>query len=205
VGSSIIHISSHAFTGRDSLDAPHIEFFDEPFYLFELQGLNMHPALVVLSACRTGDGRYISGEGVQCLARGFSAGGASAVVAGWWNVNDAAAGRLMADFYAQLDVQYGGSGRINAANALRAVKLVWLNDGSHLPLLQLPYYWAALNYQGNPMPFVNGSLGALAPPSVWYRVGQWFSGGGVMPGRIIMALVLLFAAGLLLFLGRRLN
>ena len=54
-GSAVLHISSHAFTKTNGLDAPHIELFDAPFYLFELKGLEHHPALVVLSACRTGD------------------------------------------------------------------------------------------------------------------------------------------------------
>lgn len=160
-GSSIVHISSHAYAGSDSPDAPHIELYDAPFYLFDLQGFDRHPGLVVLSACRTGDGRFVTGEGVQSLARGFTAGGAAAVVAGWWNVNDQAAAKLMADFYAQMALQAGGGGVVNAAAALRQSKLTWINDGDHSPLLQLPYYWAALTYQGNPMPFAGGGVSGL--------------------------------------------
>lgn len=159
--SSIVHISSHAFAGTDSLDAPHIELYDAPFYVFDMQGFDCHPSLVVLSACRTGDGRFVSGEGVQSLARGFTAGGAAAVVAGWWNVNDEATAKLMAGFYAQMAARTGHA--VNAAVSLRQSKLAWLNDPGRSPVLQLPYYWAALNYQGNPIPFGAGGSSGLSP------------------------------------------
>jgi tetratricopeptide (TPR) repeat protein len=159
-GSSIVHISSHAFAARDSLDAPHIELYDAPFYLFE--PFDLHPSLVVLSACRTGDGRFVSGEGVQSLARGFLAGGAGAVVAGWWNVNDEVAASIMADFYARMASVSGGRGAsVNAALALRQSKLDWLDDASREPLLHLPYYWAALSYTGNPEPFKDRASSGL--------------------------------------------
>ena len=167
-GSALLHISSHAFTKKGTLDAPHVELFDEPFYLFELNGLEHHPALVVLSACRTGDGRMVTGEGVQSLARAFTAGGANAVIAGWWNVNDEAAAQLMQGFYSALTSKSRpgpgpskaalGSEDHNAAQALRLSKLNWL-DNSALPYVhKLPYYWAALNYQGNPHPLQKDSF-----------------------------------------------
>jgi len=151
--SAVLHISSHAFTKKDSLDMPHIELFDAPFYLFELKGLEYRPELVVLGACRTGDGRMVTGEGAQSLARAFTGGGAKAVISGWWNVNDETAASLMKGIYSQLIVQQGSSEvKINAARALRAAKLNWLKDPAVPYLHKLPYYWAALNYQGNPQP-----------------------------------------------------
>jgi len=151
--SAIVHIASHAFAKKDSLDIPHIELFDDAFYLFELKGLGYQPDLVVLSACRTGDGRVVTGEGVQSLARAFTGSGANAVIAGWWNVNDATAARLMQGFYAHFIAQQDSSAiKGNAAQALRAAKLSWLKDPDVPYLHKLPYYWAALNYQGNPVP-----------------------------------------------------
>lgn len=168
--SALVHISSHAFTKKDTLDAPHIQLFDEPFYLFELKGLERHPSLVVLSACRTGDGRMVTGEGVQSLARAFTAGGANAVIAGWWNVNDEAAAQLMEQFYAMLnsrqsmprdgqtpDNKQSASDGRNAAWALRQSKLKWLDAAEISYLHKLPYYWSALNYQGNPYPLPAGN------------------------------------------------
>ena len=146
--SAIVHISSHAFIRKNGIDAPHIELYNDPFYLFELQDLAAHPALVVLSACRTGDGKIITGEGVQSLARAFTAGGSNAVIAGWWNLNDEATAHLMGDFYAELAANKGA----NAAAALRQAKLNWLNNENVGYIRKLPYFWAGLGYLGNPKP-----------------------------------------------------
>ena len=169
--SSVVHISSHAFTKKDTFDAPHIELFREPFYLFELKGLEHHPALVVLSACRTGDGRMVTGEGVQSLARAFSAGGTNAVVAGWWNVNDEATAQLMQRFYAML--AGGADSRTDAAKALHYAKLMWLQDPAIPYLHKLPYYWAALNYQGNPRPLPQGLLSSGDGGGIDWTKWKW--------------------------------
>jgi hypothetical protein len=87
----------------------------------------------------------ITGEGIQSLARAFTASGTNGVVAGWWNVHDETAARLMRQFYASW-----AQGQ-NAARALRQSKLDLLNDAQVSYLHKLPYYWAALNYQGCPM------------------------------------------------------
>jgi CHAT domain-containing protein/tetratricopeptide (TPR) repeat protein len=141
--SAVVHISTHAFIKKDSTDAPHIMLYDAPFYLFELSGLSQHPAMVVLSACKTGDGRLVTGEGIQSMAHAFMAGGTPAVVAASWNVNDATAPLLMQQFYKQLSEQN------NAAVALQQAKLNWLNDPGVTEMHKLPYYWAALSFQGN--------------------------------------------------------
>jgi tetratricopeptide (TPR) repeat protein len=164
--SAVVHISSHAFSGKDSLQVPHIELYDQPFYLFELKDLRQHPSLVVLSACRTGDGRMVSGEGVQSLARAFTAEGASAVIAGWWNVNDAAAARLMQNFYRQWT---NDEHQKNIASALRKSKLDWLYDPQVSYQHKLPYYWAALNYAGNPEP-LKAPVIHIGHPWFWWTI-----------------------------------
>ena len=198
--SAVVHISAHAFTRKDSVDLPYIELFDQPFYLFELGGLEHHPDLVVLNACRTGDGRMVAGEGVQSLARAFTAGGASGVVAAWWNVNDQASAQLMQAFYTALASGWNAApwqpgapapDALNIPAALRQAKLDWLNDPAVLYLHKLPYYWAALNYQGNPEPLRPGfTLKALK---------------GNLPGRWTWKswLVLLLSFGILLTVLRR--
>lgn len=150
--SAIVHISTHAFAGTDSSTSPHIQLYDKPFYLFELKGMQQHPSLVVLSACRTGSGRLITGEGVQSLARAFTANGTNGVIAGWWNVNDETTAQLMQQFYAFLSEDH------NAAHALRKAKLHWLENENVSYLNKLPYYWASLNYLGNPAPLSKNAL-----------------------------------------------
>lgn len=171
VSSSVVHVSSHAFSGAEdsSIRVPRIELYNAPFYLFELRGLESQPELVVLGACRTGDGRMVTGEGVQSLARAFTGGGANAVIAGWWNVDDETAARLMEGFYLQMKDSAGE--KENAARALRAAKVSWLKDPTVPYLKKLPYYWAALNYQGNPQPLKeNPFAGGPGSGRYWWSI-----------------------------------
>jgi CHAT domain-containing protein len=63
--------------------------------LNEIYNLNLPAELVVLSACQTGLGRQIKGEGLIGLVRGFMYAGAPRVVASLWKVDDSATADLM--------------------------------------------------------------------------------------------------------------
>ncbi len=148
---AIVHISAHANTRHDHIDIPSLQLHDGPFYLFELQAIQAHPSLVFLNACKTADGELVTGEGVQSMARAFTASGSKAVIAGWWNVNDETAAALSAGFYRRL-FQNQDAGKENVASVLRSAKLAWLDDKSIPYLQQLPYFWASLAYSGATAP-----------------------------------------------------
>jgi CHAT domain-containing protein len=95
--------------------------------------------LVVLSACRTGLGKEVRGEGLIGLTRGFMHAGASSVVASLWKVDDEATLELMKHFYANM-LQKG----MRPAEALRAAQNTLRQD----PHWQSPHFWAAFTLQG---------------------------------------------------------
>lgn len=109
--------------------------------LGDIYNLKLSADLVVLSACRTGLGKEVRGEGVMGLTRGFMHAGVPRVIASLWSVDDAATSELMTRFYRELL-----TGKQSPAAALRAAQVsMW--KGKQWPS---PYYWAAFTLQGEP-------------------------------------------------------
>ena len=107
--------------------------------LEDIYNLKLSAELVVLSACETGLGQEIDGEGLVGLARGFMYAGASRVVASLWNVSDAGTAELMRRFYQAMEKQ-----GMRSAAALRAAQVqMWKQQR-----WRDPYYWAGFQIQG---------------------------------------------------------
>jgi len=100
----------------------------------EIMRLKLNADLVTLSACRTGLGRVVGGEGVLGLTRAFIYAGSHSVVASLWNVNDTATAELMKSFYANLKKGEPKD------EALRQAKLTLLKGKQ--TTWRHPYYWA---------------------------------------------------------------
>ncbi|HWS88042.1 MAG TPA: CHAT domain-containing tetratricopeptide repeat protein [Pyrinomonadaceae bacterium] len=105
----------------------------------EIYNLSLPAELVVLSACQTGLGKEVRGEGLVGLTRGFMYAGTPRVVVSLWNVNDRATSELMARFYTRM--LKGGE---RPAAALRRAQVEMLEGGRW----GSPYYWAAFTLQG---------------------------------------------------------
>jgi CHAT domain-containing protein len=108
--------------------------------LHDIYNLNLPAELVVLSACQTGVGKQIKGEGLIALTRGFMYAGAKSVVASLWKVNDAATSELMAEFYKQMFTN-----KLKPAAALREAQ----RNIAKQKRYQSPYYWAGFFLQGD--------------------------------------------------------
>jgi CHAT domain-containing protein/tetratricopeptide (TPR) repeat protein len=107
--------------------------------LHDIYNLDLPAELVVLSACDTGLGKEVKGEGLVGLARGFMYAGAARVVASLWKVDDEATADLMAQFYRRM--LEGGK---PPAAALREAQIaIWKQKRWNAP-----YYWAAFVLQG---------------------------------------------------------
>ena len=107
--------------------------------LTDIFNLKLAANLVVLSACQTGLGQNIQGEGMVGLTRGFMYAGAQRVVVSLWSVDDEGTATLMSSFYQGM-LQKG----LTPAAALRAAQLeLWKESKWHSP-----YYWAAFTLQG---------------------------------------------------------
>jgi CHAT domain-containing protein/tetratricopeptide (TPR) repeat protein len=109
--------------------------------LHDIFNLQLNADLVVLSACQTGLGEDIRGEGLVGLTRGFMYAGTRRVVTSLWNVDDAKTAQLMTSFFQKtLKEQQTPSA------ALRSAQLqLWQTNPD-------PRYWAAFTLQGEWLP-----------------------------------------------------
>lgn len=141
----IIHFACHGLAdesspGRSALALTRRKGSREDGYLQvnEIRFLKLDAGLVVLSACRTGWGKFSRGEGVMGLTKAFFHAGAKSVLSSLWNVSDRSTTWFMSAFYTQL------SRGATKGEALRLAKLGMIRSRySH------PYFWAPFVLSGD--------------------------------------------------------
>src|SRR5579871_5773962 len=107
--------------------------------LQDIYNMKLPVDLVVLSACDTGLGEELSGEGLIGLTRGFMYAGASRVMASLWSVSDKATAELMSRFYKAME-QDG----LRPPAALRRAQ----EEMQRQPRWRSSFYWAGFQLQG---------------------------------------------------------
>lgn len=146
-GYKYVHVATHGFINNDNPKLSHLAFSqpqqadslqDGILFSREIYNLTLNADLLVLSACRTGAGQIIKGEGLMALTRGFFYSGARNIVASLWNVYDERTSRLMVEFYREI-----ATGKSYSA-ALREAKLKM----SANPATAAPLSWAGFVLMG---------------------------------------------------------
>jgi CHAT domain-containing protein len=145
----IIHFATHGLTNeqRPELSGIVLSRFDEKgrqrdefFRIHDIYGLNLNADLVVLSACETGLGKEVKGEGLMSLNNAFMQTGAKSVMASLWKVEDGATLNLMKNFYSEM-----ANEKLTPSQALRQAQIKLRQN----PQYQSPFYWAAFTVQGD--------------------------------------------------------
>jgi CHAT domain-containing protein/Tfp pilus assembly protein PilF len=100
----------------------------------EIYNMKLKARMVVLSACNSGDGKFLKGEGVMSLARGFFYSGCPSLIMTLWTVEDLSGSILMASFYKFLSQNFPKD------VALQQAKLEYLESADALK--SHPYFWS---------------------------------------------------------------
>ncbi len=108
---------------------------DDFLTMADVLGLRLNARLVSLSACNTGRGKQIRGEGVRGLTRAFMYAGTPTVAVTLWSVESLSAKELDIGFF-----QYLHEG-MPPARALQTIKTDML-QGEYGEDYRYPYYWA---------------------------------------------------------------
>jgi CHAT domain-containing protein len=107
--------------------------------LNDIYNLSLPVDLVVLSACRTGIGKEVKGEGLIGLTRGFMYAGAARVVASLWKIDTDDTAELMSLFYQQMLKAHKPP-----SAALQSAQIEMMKR----PDKSAPYHWAGFVLQG---------------------------------------------------------
>lgn len=102
--------------------------------------LQLNSDLVVLSACQTGKGKRVEGEGIMGLARAFFMAGTRAEIASLWDLSDSSSPEFMDKFYKYL---VAGEATVSA---LRHAKLTLISSRA---AARHPFYWAPFMFFGS--------------------------------------------------------
>jgi len=152
----IIHLATHASINNQDPQASYIAFnpIDEDFKLYgrEISALRLDSVrLVILSACETGKGKLIKGEGLMSLSRAFYYAGCPNIITSLWKAEDKTTAFLGNRLHQYLDKGFSFD------IALQQSKIDLLKSSSIEPRYKTPDYWSHLVFIGNYETSVNKS------------------------------------------------
>lgn len=149
-GYRIVHFATHAIvddasSARSKIVLSQFNEKGEPengnLTLADLQKLRLRAELVVLSACQTGRGVDIKGEGLIGLTGGFMHSGVPRVLVSLWPISDRAAAEFMTRFYRRLL----GPQKLTPSAALREAQIETWKDTRW----RSAYFWAPFVVNGD--------------------------------------------------------
>jgi CHAT domain-containing protein/Tfp pilus assembly protein PilF len=145
---SIIHLATHATVNNNDPFQSFITFnpvnSDYKLYAQEIYNLNLDSTqLIILSACETGAGKLVKGEGLMSLSRAFAYAGCPNIITSLWKAED-----KTTSFITQR-LHYYLSENFSKDKALQLAKLDLLHSNDIDPRFKTPGYWAHLIFIGS--------------------------------------------------------
>lgn len=162
---NIFHVASHAQASLMNVNHSYIAFNNEnhveKLQAHEIYNLKMTNSLVILSACETGVGEVVLGQGMRSFSQAFRYAGAQSLLHSKWKVSDYTTAIIMNAFYKEL-----AQGKTKDV-ALQKAKINYLKQAPDARS-KTPYYWAGF--------VVTGKVSALPSSSAWI----WYLIAGIL-------------------------
>jgi CHAT domain-containing protein/Tfp pilus assembly protein PilF len=157
---SVIHLATHAKVNDNTPSRSYIAFAKNNtdstanlLYAQEIYDLSLDSTrLVILSACETGTGQLVHGEGMMSLSRAFAYAGCSDIVTSLWKAEDKTTAFITRRLHYYLD------NKKTTDEALHLAKLDLLNSNEIDERLKTPNYWANIIFIGEYEPSVSSSF-----------------------------------------------
>ncbi len=146
----VLHLATHAILNHQNGNLSFISLSpqknEDEFLLYgeEIYHLPLQQTrLVILTACETGSGKLVKGEGIMSLSRAFTYAGCPNIITSLWVAND-----LSTSYLANKVHVYLNKG-LPVDKALHQAKMDYLSDRTIHPRMKHPYYWSHLVFIGN--------------------------------------------------------
>lgn len=145
---NIVHLATHASVNNEEPSLSFITFYpsnsDYKLYAQEIYDLRLDSTqLVILSACETGTGKLVKGEGLMSLSRAFAYAGCPNIITSLWKAEDKTTAFITQRLHYYLNKKYSKD------EALQQAKIDLLKNKQIDPRLKSPNYWAHLIFIGN--------------------------------------------------------
>jgi CHAT domain-containing protein len=143
----ILHLATHASANNEKPEYSFVTFYptnnDYKLYATEINNLRLDStSLVILSACETGTGQLVKGEGLLSLSRAFAYAGCPNIVTSLWKAEDQTTSFIITKLHAYLKKGF------TKDKALQQAKIDLLKSSEISPRYKSPNYWAHFIFIG---------------------------------------------------------
>ncbi len=149
----VLHLAMHTYIDNENLLSSKLLFYqntelakDRNLNAYEIYNLKLRSPLIVLSACGTGNGKLMKGEGIISLSRSFLYAGCPSLVVTLWNIEDTRSSYLLQFFYQNLKIKE------SVNKSLQRAKIDYIENSSYR--YSHPYYWASFIQTGKTETFL---------------------------------------------------
>lgn len=161
---AVLHFAMHGLLNHKTPLLSGLMFSETPdstednfLQAWEISQMELTAALVVLSACETGYGKFQQGEGVMSLGRAFMYAGVPSLLVSLWSVNDHSTAQIMSLFYDNLSKSQTKAKALQQAKSqyIKEAKGIYAHPAFWSPFIQIGDNSSiALHRQNNFLPYL---------------------------------------------------